>query len=408
VAISRRRRVAALLLSLALFSALGTLVFELGLRLLVPVTDRYVYMYDPILGPRPAPNQSGEYLRGDYVHGAFHFNAQGWNHPRDYSPARKPGTKRICLVGDSQVESLQVRPELTHFSVAERAMSRPDRPVEWYAFGVSGWGTNMHYETIRHYALDYRPDVVVLLFVQNDPFDGSPYIVDPGSYRPLYYLDPGGELVLVQPVYYERPIYRPRFFTHLALVRYLVHQKLIVARLTQVDRRGVGGLPLMADGAAPRHVAIPGIESMSRREREARTWQLVEAILRAARDECARRGAVFAVAFRGWMFEIDAPVTGETLTPPPRSEDPFCLGSRVSEMGREQVGPIAERLGIPYLDLTDALRDEVAKSGESHVFPDDLHYNARAHARAGSELAAWAETLLARAGARSDGAAQRP
>jgi hypothetical protein len=394
--ISRRRRLAALLLTLGIMTTLGLVALELGLRAFLPLTDRYVYQYDPILGPRTAPNQSGEYLRLSHVHGAFRFNNRGWNNFQDYEIPKPPGTRRICVVGDSQVESLQVRPEETFFAVAQRSMSRPDQPVQWYSFGNSGWGTNMEYEVIRHHALDYRPDLLILLFVQNDPYDTSPYLREQPDYRPLYYLD-GDQPVLIPAIYYERPFYQPRAITGLALYRYFVGQKQLYARLVNFMSRGKfaipGGMPVMVD-EAPRHVGIPGVERLSPEERQAKTWQLIEALIRAARDETRMRGTKFAIAFRGWGQEIDAPLTGKPFEVSPREADPYALGSRASEMGREQLAPIAQRLGIPYLDLTNALRDEVVKTKQSHMFPDDIHYNAMAHARAGLELAVWAESLL--------------
>jgi hypothetical protein len=410
--IPTRRRVGALLLTVALVAVFGFLALELGLRAFVPLTDRYLYMDDPIVGPRTAPDQSGEYRRFSHVHGAFRFNNRGWNHADDYEVPRSANMRRVCIVGDSQIESLQVRPEQTLYVVAQRAMSRPERPVQWYAFGNSGWGTNVEYEVIRHYALDYRPDLVILLFVQNDPWDASPYLMDQVSYRPLYYLDDRDRLTLIPPALYERPFYHFRFMTSLALYRYFVFQQQLGARVMNWMSQGQlaipGGLPITVDDEAPRHTGVPGIEKLSRREREARTWRLLEELLRAARDESRARGASFAIAFRGWAQEIDAPLTGKPIEVPPMQDDPYCLGSRGSEMGREQLAPIAERLAIPYLDLTDALRDEVAKTKQSHMFPDDIHYNATAHARVGAELARWADGLLAADSPRSpDGAGSR-
>lgn len=408
--ISGRRRFVALLLTLGLVTLLGLLVLELGLRLFVPLTDRYVYLYDPILGPRTAPNQSGEFRRLSTVHGAFHFNNRGWNNLQDYEIPKPPGTRRICVVGDSQVESFQVRPEQTFFASAQRSMSRPERPVQWYSFGNSGWGTNMQYEVIRHHALDYRPDLLILLFVQNDPYDTSPYLMAQPDYRPLYYLDERDQPVLLPPVYYERPFYKARVVTRLALYRYLVGQKQLHARIMNLMSRGKfaipGGLPIMVD-EAPRHLGVPGQEQLSQREREAKTWLLIEGLLRLTRDEVQLRGGRFAIAFRGWGQEIDAPLTGQPFEVPPLAEDPYSLGVRASEMGREQLAPIAARLSIPYLDLTEALRDEVARQKRSHMFPDDIHYNVMAHARVGAELAAWAEGLLGPEATPPDGNARR-
>jgi len=156
----------------------------------------------------------------------------------------------------------------------------------------------------------------------------------------------------------------------------------------------VGGLPVRENAREFRHSIVDGLPGMSMQERQERTWALIAKLLEASRDECRRRGAVFAIAFRGWGDEIDSPIHAESLAVPPKEADPYCLGSRVREMGREWVAPMASRLGIPYLDLTEDLRTEVARSGRSHRFPDDGHFSAVGHAAAGEALARWVEILL--------------
>jgi hypothetical protein len=373
-------------------------VVELGVRLVVPVTDCYWYFRDPLIGSRIKPNQEGRRIKGRAIDAKYHFNAQGWNHPDDYSTAKARGARRICLVGDSQVESLQVDVADAMFCVAQKEMSRPGRPVEWYAFGNSGWGPNIEYEVIRHYVLDFQPDLVILLFVQNDPFDCSPYLVDPSRFWPLYYLDETDRLVLVPPSADWRSPGTMELASHSAFFRFVMFQLQVYDRLLAPPslRGGVGGLPLRVTGAASRGVPIPGLDGMTVGQRQARTWLLIEKLLEACRDECRRRGARFAVAFRGWMDDIDAPITGIKAAQKPREQDPYCLDEhgRLSEMGRDWLAPMAARLGIPYLDLTDALREHVAATRQSHTFVDDMHFNAAAHQAAGKALASWADSLL--------------
>jgi hypothetical protein len=158
---------------------------------------------------------------------------------------------------------------------------------------------------------------------------------------------------------------------------------------------GIGAPPLREGLSRAGPSIVPGLDLMSPEERQARTWDLIEALLRAARDECRRSGATFALVFRGWDAEILAPIEPDNAPPIPRERDPYCLAERAREMGRERVGPIAARLGIPFLDLTDALRKEVARTGEPHRFADDGHFNAMGHRAAGMALASWANTLLA-------------
>jgi len=332
------------------------------------------------------------------------MNSQGWNHPEEYQVQRKPGSIRVALVGDSQVESLEVDPEKAMFVVAQRRMSRPDRTVDWYAFGKSGFGTAQELEVIRRYVLDYHPDLVVLLFVQNDPFDNSPYLVDPGPYVPSYSLDPEGGLVLHFPTAQWKAVWWRRLAARSAMLRYFAVQKKLLGRFWALtggfaNRPDVGGLPLRepSSGGGER---IPNLANLSRAERQRLTWRLTEALLKEARDESRRRGAHFALAFRGWAQEIDAPLTKPLPPSPPRAADPYCLGSRIREMGREILEPMAQRLEIPYLDLTGPLKEAVAGTGKSHHFPDDNHYSSFGHLVAGEALAGFAESILREAGDR--------
>jgi hypothetical protein len=284
------------------------------------------------------------------------------------------------------------------YCVAQRLMSRPDRPVQWYSFGNSGWGTNIEYEVIRHYCLDYQPDLVVLLFIQNDPFDASPYIVDVSPYYPTYYLDESGELVFKPASSSWKTNDKIRWASSSALFRYFMFQRQWYDRIkgNSAIRAGIGGLPLMPQGGTSKAASIPGLATMSQEERQKKTWELIEKLLTAMRDECHKRGSEFAVAFRGWTEEIDASVSGKPFTSPPRSDDPYCLTTRWSEMGREMVAPMCGRLAIPYLDLTAALQAEVRRRGKSHTFVDDMHFNTAAHEAAGRALAEWVEGMWAR------------
>jgi len=394
--ISRRGLLVAMVLTVAGMTLLAVLALEVGLRLFVAVRDVPVRFFDPVTGPRTMPNQRGRWIKDDDINASYRFNAQGWNHPEDYEIRKPRGTRRVCIVGDSQVESLQVEADQTLYAVAQKAMSRADRPVQWYAFGNSGFGTAQEHETIRHYVLDYRPDVVILFFIQNDPFDCSPYLVHLEPHVPVYTLDSRDNLILWPPAFWS-PSWKGRLALESALFRYFVAQKDILHRFSAGGKaRGIGGLPLREATGTMDDPRVPDLGRLSARERERMTWLLIEKLFASLRDECRRRGAAFAIAFRGWTPDIESPRLGAPPPPAPKDQDPYCMDQdkRLSEMGRDIVGPMARRLGIPYLDLTDALRAAVAQSGRSHTFRQDNHMNALAHEAAGKAMAAWIEPLL--------------
>jgi hypothetical protein len=384
-----RRRAKAVLLKLALLGGslgLALLLVEGGLRLFVDVTDVPLMFWDPLVGPRRIPRQEGRLLFGREVNGRYRFNGQGWNNLHEYETVKPAGGRRVCLVGDSFVEAMQVDVEKACFSVAEKLMSRPGRPVEWYAFGNSGLGTAHEHLIIRHYVLDYRPDVVVMLFVTNDPVDCSPYLVAQEPWMARLELGPAGELVLIPPAPYVPSAFN-RFMANFALVRYLKVQKGLFMRAGPAVAAGQASLREgMGEGGAAGAMA-----GLSLEERVGRTWRLVEAILARTKQDCAERGATFMIAYQGHRWEIEAAALGKPYAAPPREVDPFCLNERVNEMGRQYVEPMAKKLGIPYLDLTAALIAEVRRTGRRHNFPDDAHYNEVGHAGAGRAMAGWIE-----------------
>ena len=388
--VPRGRKFLALILTLIVFPILAVVALEVFFVLFVPVTDVPFHFWDPILGPRRAPNQTGRYIYGEVINAPYHFNAQGWNHPHDYQLEKPPGVRRVCIVGDSMIEALQVPGDQAMFVRAEKIMSRPERPVQWYAFGCSGWGTTREEAAIRHYLLEYQPDVVLLMFVQNDPVDCSPYVVKLESYVPHYDLDDVGRLIRRLPGPWAPSGFR-RLAARSALVRYFLIQNRLLDRWRLRRQAKEMNIPLR--GGTHDLSASDASDPAHRRANQKKTWQLVEAILAAAQTECQQRGAIFAVVYRGHYKRLDAAARGESYEPPPVEEDPYCLGKRADEMGDEFVAPITHRLGIPYLDLTDTLMAHLNSKGKTHHFPDDVHYNADAHRVVSQALAEWVETL---------------
>lgn len=375
-------------LALLGFSILVPVIaIEVGLRLFGHVTDVPFMFWDPLIGPRRIPNQTGQFNFKDNVRGTYRFNAQGWNNPHEYRTQKPPGTRRVCIVGDSFVEAMQVPVEQACFSVAEKQMNRPDRPVEWYSFGSSGLGTTHEYLIIRHYVLDYHPDVVVLLFVSNDPTDCSPYLVAQEPWMAQMRLAPDGTLALTPPVEY-RPSRLNRFLASFALVRYLKVQRGMFAGAAA---GAAAGQSSVREGAGQGGPQDPVLAALPLGDRVELTWQLIETLLAACKRECAEHGAQFMVAYQGHRWAIQAARDGTKYTPPAREVDPYCQLERVYDMGDQYLAPITRKLKIPYLDLTPALIEEQRSAGRRCDFPEDAHFNDVGHAAAGKAMAAWIE-----------------
>jgi hypothetical protein len=383
--ISKGRKILAAFITLILVPLIGFLFLELIFAFFVPVTDVVWTFWDPVTGVRRHPDQKGRYIKGE-IDASFSFNAQGWNHPNDYEIRKPKGTLRVALVGDSMVEAKQVAPENSMAYLAQQEMSRPDRPVEWYSFGMAGWGLNHEFQALKHYAMDYSPDLVILMFVQNDPADTSPYLTRIERYEPKYSLDENDELVY-EAARYKPPHWKGKLAFKSNLLRYFFAQKGVWARLRGATRQGLGNV-------STKEGSLEVGDNGDRREREAKTWKLLYKLIEAMRDEARKGGAEFALVFRGNYKVLDAAAAGATHVPLPGEDDPYCLGRRLDEMGYDLLRPMAVRLGIPYLDLTSPLEEMIRDTGTSHRFPEDNHYNAAAHRVVAGVFAGWADSLL--------------
>lgn len=82
-------------------------------------------------------------------------------------PVQKPdGVKRIMLLGDSVVEGYGLREDDTLSSQLEHLYA--DGSTEVLNFGVSAYCTRAEIELLKVKGLQFDPDVVVLVFVEND------------------------------------------------------------------------------------------------------------------------------------------------------------------------------------------------------------------------------------------------
>ncbi len=373
-------RVATVAASLVL--TLGAL--ELGLRLSGRVTDVPRYTWDQEVGPVRQRDQDGVYIDHN-VRVPYHFNAQGWNDTRDYTPIKPPDTVRVAVVGDSFVESLRVPNRDRFVNLSERQMTEGGRRSQWYAFGCSGFGTAQEYRLIKNRVLDYNPDVVVLLFIVNDVYDTSPYLTQIPRYVPTFNLTQDGRLQALPVEPFELPTWR-RVLTNLAIGRYVLFHAGLINHFVAAGH----------GGEMPREQFGPHrpIEAGDLSIRHSKSWLLIEKLLAETNDECLRRGSRFGVVWQGLQPKLTACWQGKPFKPIHRQHDPACLGERRYYMG-EKLEPICHRSKIPYLDLTDALQRRIEREGQRHDYPNDPHWNRLGNAAAAEAIVPWVDQILA-------------
>jgi lysophospholipase L1-like esterase len=181
-----RRRALAVLALVVGSTGVALLGIELGLRIAhLQVTDRMynVRKYGRLIGydaeggfTLPRPNARTFAFGVD-----MRFNSQGM---RDLERplGKPPGTRRVLVLGDSNVVGLGVTADETFVRRLEPLLNDgTGQPVEVVAAGVSGWNTVAERNWLRTRGLAFAPDVVVLIYVGNDNEIDVPWAPRPPS-----------------------------------------------------------------------------------------------------------------------------------------------------------------------------------------------------------------------------------
>jgi len=123
----------------------------------------------------------GLWTKGNFAQqrGRWRINNDGWNSPVDYLTEKKPGVKRIAVIGDSYIEAWQVDAEKKYPSLLADSLGKN---YEVYSFGVSASPLSQYLYMSRYIEKKYSPDIYIFNLVHND-FHES---INGLSYIPMY------------------------------------------------------------------------------------------------------------------------------------------------------------------------------------------------------------------------------
>jgi hypothetical protein len=144
----------------------------------------------------------GLWTNGNFAQqrGRWRINNDGWNSPIDYFAEKKPGVKRIAVIGDSYIEAWQVDAEKSYPSLVADSLG-PNYEV--YSFGISGSPLSQYLHMSRYVDSLYSPDIYVFNLIHND-FHES---INGLSYNPMFLtikINKDSSFTEVQPVKPER------------------------------------------------------------------------------------------------------------------------------------------------------------------------------------------------------------
>jgi lysophospholipase L1-like esterase len=374
---------AARLLFIIIALAVPVIGLEIGLRWLGPFLPGNYYSGDVYLEPHPlfgrfhVPNTTG-WLRTEEYTTRVAINSRGLRE-REIPHEKPAGVRRIVVLGDSFVEGEEVPEDAMVTRQLEGRLNAPNAVrTEVINGGVRAFGTAQEYLFLKHEALRYQPDVVVLVFYSgNDVADNNPRIGHnvASRHRPYFDLDKGGNL---------KPLpFRPQRTQQPGIVEQLRRGSLL---FSVIDTGVIQKLPRAAGSLDDEESDNDNIQPDRRMVKYELpvfsdapsgawddAWGVTEALLAAARDEANGTGTQFLLAYAPTKWELYPQDWEELRARNGLSDDGWDLNGP-----RTRVRELAARRGIPYLDLTPGLLRE-ATDGARLYYRSDIHWTPRGH-----------------------------
>jgi hypothetical protein len=159
-----------IILTSALFALMLGEVTLRALDISYPVFDDF----DESRGVRLRPGKQGWYRAEGEAY--LQINSLGYR-DREHDRVKPADTVRIAVLGDSFVEARQVALEDTFWhrlgGELEACHAFGDRPIEMLSFGTGGYNTSQEYLTLQEHALDFNPDIVLLVVFAGNDIEGN-------------------------------------------------------------------------------------------------------------------------------------------------------------------------------------------------------------------------------------------
>ncbi|HEV8113968.1 MAG TPA: DUF5989 family protein [Planctomycetota bacterium] len=338
------------LLALLVSLAVAAGVLEIGLRLLGMGPQPTINKFDKDLGWVKTPNSVAHRKTGEYDV-TFKINSLGLRDDEMTSPAKPAGTFRVLALGDSFVQGYTVDRENLFADILEKWWQAEGRKVDVINAGTEGYSTDQEVVWFQERGREYQPDLVLLFPYENDLYWNAKTHYDR---YPKPRFNPSGEAemrVLQDPG-------PPSVVDRWALGRFL---KTVFSHHDLWSPAGGHPLPM-------EWVAYFRTDPEPMREVKERTHGALLALQRSCKDV----GAALCVVPIPNKAAIE-PTAKKTL----ESQVGVDTGSWSPDVPVETFLALCKDLGIPAIDPRDALRADVPKVRDGHLYyQKDWHLNA--------------------------------
>lgn len=320
-----------------------------------------------------------------------YFNSHGFR-DRERSYEKPANTYRILIMGDSQVEALQVSltnsfPALLEQALNDRALSQR---FEVLSLGQAGFGTAEEYMRYMNFGVKYSPDLVLVLFTTTNDFQDNSKVLSWQLPRFYFTFDQNKNLVLDSSTLdaYEKDYTLlkrlfQRFKQHSYLAS-LISERLFLLRTdlqkTQLEAHAPA-IEGMNDGAKVPEFSGLNIFLHDRSPRWEEAFDITKGILLKFRSSVEERGARFILVTNPGAEQV-YPEMAEQLNRQYGRVFDYEQPNRI-------LGEFAKKEAITLFELMPVFQSHHSETGAYlHGFGSSRggHWNERGHRLAAAEI----------------------
>lgn len=299
----------------------------------------------------------------------------------EFSREKPEGVYRIAVLGDSHEEALQVSLDETWQKIMAGTLSELlGKKIETYNFGVSGYGTDQQWLTLKEKVWRFSPNMVILAFSPNDIGD---------TYKNKLVRLKGGKVDVIS----AQEKVGGNFLGKLLRNTYVYHLIVKASSTNQISKRLVDKIRVKILGFTPEgrfylsdaqltSGPFEVIASQKNPPKEViETWQIVAALLSDMRKQTQDHGAEFLVTINIPRNQVDE-ADWDKLRDQYHLDKESSMAYQINEVLSQVTNEHGITLYDPRLDAIDWKED----NGILH-FPIDGHFNQNGHVFMGEKVA---------------------
>lgn len=298
----------------------------------------------------------------------IHANSEGFR-DAEFEIEKSDDVFRIAVLGDSYTEARHVPLEKSFHGVLEEKLNQElggKKKFEVYSFGMGGSGTYKNYLYLTHYALKYKPDLVILAFLPLNDFRDDYEMISE-----IY--DKNGNIkskLSTKDKLFRRSV----LLTWLNYKWQIIKQHGLDQKIKQifVERNSTAQIPFDFQ-----------VFLKDYPESWQKVWNLEKNLISAFQEAADQNNSKFMIVTMAdaWRIHPDL-IKGIDLFD-------FLFDNQELDLDKPEkiLGGFAQEKNIPFLNLTPVFRQKVEEERKITVlWPCDAHWNQTGHAWGGEAL----------------------